>query len=147
MSSTPRKVHPYAHAAQLPEGDAQVRFDELMPGVGPVELEIGPGRGVFIAERVVADPSVRVIAFEIRLKWAHLVDQRPRAHQPCAGARDLDFRADDRTLGITLSVGVSHDEGGETLFFDAMLEAAEDALLEAQQGGGNRSVIKSPGAA
>lgn len=89
MSSTPRKVHPYAHAAQLPEGDAQVRFDELLPGEGPIELEIGPGRGVFIAERVVADPSVRVLAFEIRLKWAHLVDQRLKKAGLGARARVL----------------------------------------------------------
>jgi tRNA (guanine-N7-)-methyltransferase len=76
MSFQPRPTHPYRHAARLPEGDFPVKLDELFEGSGPVEIEIGPGRGGFVFERCAVDPAVRVLGFEIRLKWAHLVDER-----------------------------------------------------------------------
>jgi tRNA (guanine-N7-)-methyltransferase len=41
-----------------------------------VELEIGPGRGGFLFERLAADPAVAMIGLEIRRKWATLVDER-----------------------------------------------------------------------
>ncbi len=79
----PRPNHPYAHAAQLPiavvdagpEG-AAVRLEDVLPGAGPLEIEIGPGRGGFVFERLAAAPEVRLLGLEVRLKWAHLVDQR-----------------------------------------------------------------------
>ena len=43
-----------------------------------MELEIGPGRGGFLFERVLADPTVCMIGLEIRLKWATLVDRSLR---------------------------------------------------------------------
>lgn len=73
------KSHPYAERApRLPEGD---RLDPgaLVGGTsGPIELEIGPGRGGFLFERLATDPSLRMIGFEVRLKWATLVDERLR---------------------------------------------------------------------
>lgn len=47
-----------------------------MPGAGPVEIEIGPGRGGFMFERVAAAPEVRLLGLEIRRKWGHIVDER-----------------------------------------------------------------------
>ena len=44
-------------------------------GSRPVELEIGPGRGWFLVERLEADPDARV-GLEIRRKWASIVDGR-----------------------------------------------------------------------
>jgi len=67
--------HPYAHAARLPEGDAKVKLDAWV-GPGPTEIEIGPGRGTFMFERCAADPLVRILGLEIRLKWASIVDGR-----------------------------------------------------------------------
>ena len=37
------------------------------------------------------------------------------------GARGLTFAADGRGVQVTLSIGASHNGGGTTLFFDAML--------------------------
>jgi tRNA (guanine-N7-)-methyltransferase len=63
----------------LPEGDQPVKLDDVVPGEGPFEIEIGPGRGGFVFERCEADPQVRLLGLEIRLKWAHLVDERLKA--------------------------------------------------------------------
>lgn len=80
---------PYAHAPRLPEGDSidprtlflpQTDAAKAPPSVSdpsrPVELEIGPGRGWFTLERIDADPEVRVIGFEVKRKWATIVDDR-----------------------------------------------------------------------
>jgi tRNA (guanine-N7-)-methyltransferase len=74
----PRRPHPYAHAARLPSLELGERVDvnALLPGDGPLEIEIGPGRGNFVFERVIAAPESRLLAFEIRLKWAQIVDER-----------------------------------------------------------------------
>ena len=74
----PRPNHPYARAPRLPE-QPLVLFEELLPGAGPLEVEIGPGRGGFLFERATARPDVRMLGLEIRLKWATLVDERLRA--------------------------------------------------------------------
>jgi len=81
MPFRPRPTHPYAHAARLPEGDGPVLFADLIPGAGPVEIEIGPGRGGFLFERAAAAPGTRLVGLEIRMKWAHVVDQR--LQKPC----------------------------------------------------------------
>jgi tRNA (guanine-N7-)-methyltransferase len=92
VTTAPR---PYADAPRLPD------VPELDPRVlvgasGPVELEIGPGRGGFIYERVAVDAAVRIIGLEIRRKWATLVDRRlaalghgPRARVFAEDARDV----------------------------------------------------------
>ncbi len=72
------KNHPYAaEAPRLPEGEA-LDPRSLFTGSGPLELEIGPGRGGFIFERLSESPEVRVLGLEIRLKWATIVDRRLR---------------------------------------------------------------------
>jgi tRNA (guanine-N7-)-methyltransferase len=70
----PRENHPYARAPRLPDGP--VRVEDVLPGEGPLEIEIGPGRGGFLFERAAARPDVRLLGIEIRLKWAALVDER-----------------------------------------------------------------------
>lgn len=68
--------HPYAHAAQL-TGEGPVTLASIFPGRPPeYEIEIGPGRGGFVFERCAAAPEVSILGLEIRLKWAHIVDQR-----------------------------------------------------------------------
>ena len=47
MVFQPRPNHPYADAPRFPDGD-DVSIDDLLPGAGPVEIEIGPGRGGFL---------------------------------------------------------------------------------------------------
>jgi tRNA (guanine-N7-)-methyltransferase len=97
--------YPYEHAPRLPEGDAAIdpRTLFLPPGepsahgeakhaesgpsalpaavdaallAAPIELEVGPGRGWFILERLEHDPRARVVGLEIRRKWATIVDDR-----------------------------------------------------------------------
>lgn len=76
MQLAPRPVRPYADAPRLPEGE---RVDpRLVVGAGPapIELEIGPGRGGFLIERLAAVPDVRMLGLEVRRKWASIVDAR-----------------------------------------------------------------------
>lgn len=69
------------------------------------------------------------------------------ANRLLEGVRQLEFSADGRAIQITLSIGASHNSGGSTLFFDAMLAAAEDALAEAVAEGGDRYEVLDPGGA
>lgn len=69
------------------------------------------------------------------------------AERVMVGARDLQFASGDASLQITLSIGASHNSGGSTLFFDAMLASAEEALSEASAQGGDRYSVLAPGEA
>lgn len=68
----------YAKAPRLPEGDV-VQLSEFLPGSEPLELEIGPGRGMFILERAAAAPGARLLGMEIKRKWSTIVDGRLKA--------------------------------------------------------------------
>jgi tRNA (guanine-N7-)-methyltransferase len=84
----------YAHAPRLPEG-AEIDPGALLgAGDAPVELEIGPGRGGFMLERLAAEPALFMLGFEIRTKWATVVDERLRRHG--FGARARVFAEDAR---------------------------------------------------
>jgi tRNA (guanine-N7-)-methyltransferase len=63
----------------LPDGDEIDPRDLFEERTRPVEIEIGPGRGTFILERLAAAPEVRMLGLEIRRKWAQIVDERIRA--------------------------------------------------------------------
>ncbi len=89
----PRPNHPYADCPRLPE-TPEVALDALIPGAGPFEIEIGPGRGGFLFERAAARPEARLIGLEIRLKWASIVDTR--LAKEGLGARARVFNADAR---------------------------------------------------
>lgn len=106
MVFRPRPHHPYAHAPRFPDGDVTV--DELVPGDGPFEIEIGSGRGGFLFERTDARPDVRITGLEIRLKWAALVDERLHKQGKSARARALnaDAREALARLGPDASVSV-----------------------------------------
>jgi tRNA (guanine-N7-)-methyltransferase len=103
MTFRPSPHHPYAHAPRLPEGD--VPAASLVPGMGPLEIEIGPGRGGFLFERAAASPSARLVGLEIRLKWATLVDERLQKHG--LGTRARVFNADAREALARLSPDAS----------------------------------------
>lgn len=91
MAFQPRPHHPYAHAPRFPDGD--VTIDDLIPGDGPFEIEIGSGRGGFLFERADARPDARIVGLEIRLKWAALVDERLAKQGKAARARALNADA------------------------------------------------------
>lgn len=79
-----RARSPYCDAPRLPPGDA-LGVEQILAGPAAsqpgaeLELEIGPGRGGFIVERLAQGPEVCIIGLEIRLKWASLVDERVRS--------------------------------------------------------------------
>jgi tRNA (guanine-N7-)-methyltransferase len=94
MSAPAEKQQPYLYqdAPRLPAGPV-VDPREILSSQHPVELEIGPGRGNFILERLAADPSVRILGLEIRRKWATLVqrklDERALNHRGRVFAEDV----------------------------------------------------------
>ena len=90
-------TNPYANAPRLPDGEA-LSLDAVLPGPGPLEIEIGPGRGSFLYERLAARPDVRMLAFEVRRKWSQLVDERLRARGVGDRARVL---AEDAREALT----------------------------------------------
>lgn len=65
----------YEHAPRLPDGPVDPGALVGAPGA-PIELEVGPGRGAFALERLAAVPDARLIGFEIKRKWATIVDER-----------------------------------------------------------------------
>ena len=67
------------------------------------------------------------------------------AKRVLSAARNLGFEAEGRALQVTLSVGISNYESENTLFFDSLVEAAESALVEAIESGGDRHVYREPG--
>ena len=69
-----RAPRPYADAPTLPEGDA-IEVRSLVQGDW-IEIEIGPGRGIFIHERATSAPEAGLIGLEIRRKGAAIVDGR-----------------------------------------------------------------------
>jgi len=72
------QLNPYAHAPRLPDGDAIEPSRLVAAASADVELEIGPGRGWFMVERLDAVPDLSMIGFEIKRKWATVVDERLR---------------------------------------------------------------------
>lgn len=68
------RVKPYADAPRLPDGE-HVALSDVVRGAF-VEIELGPGRGVFIQERAAAEPTAAILGLEIRRKWAAIVDAR-----------------------------------------------------------------------
>ena len=89
------RTDPYADAPRLPDGDRVDPRTLVDAGGAPVELEIGPGRGWFMVERLEAEPGACIIGLEIRRKWATIVDRRLR--QRGLGARGRVFAEDART--------------------------------------------------
>jgi tRNA (guanine-N7-)-methyltransferase len=69
-----RPPRPYEDAPKLPEGE-RVDPRSLVTGEW-LEIEIGPGRGGFVFERLDAEPRCGVIGLEVRRKWAAIVDAR-----------------------------------------------------------------------
>jgi tRNA (guanine-N7-)-methyltransferase len=97
LSHRPSPSHPYAHAARLPEGSGPVDLASVLPGSGPIEIEIGPGRGAFLIGRAAVAADARLLGLEIRAKWAHLVDERLRRAGVGGRARVL---ADDARVAL-----------------------------------------------
>jgi tRNA (guanine-N7-)-methyltransferase len=69
----------YAAAPCLPttlDGDLVDLRTLVAAPCGIVEIEVGPGRGGFMFERLAARPDVQLVAFEVKRKWATLVNDK-----------------------------------------------------------------------
>ncbi|MDX1644260.1 MAG: hypothetical protein R3244_07890 [Thermoanaerobaculia bacterium] len=53
-------------------------LDELLPGRGSWEIEIGFGRGRYLLDRAAADPTGRFLGIEMAAKYFRLVERRVR---------------------------------------------------------------------
>jgi tRNA (guanine-N7-)-methyltransferase len=69
-------MHPYADAPLLPPGEPIDIRTLVQRELGDLEIEIGPGRGGFMLERLAARLDVGMIGFEIKRKWAWIVEDR-----------------------------------------------------------------------
>jgi tRNA (guanine-N7-)-methyltransferase len=74
VNDPPHKPRPYEDAPRLPTGPA-VDARSLVAGEW-LELEVGPGRGGFVFERLEVEPRCGVVGLEVRRKWASIVDLR-----------------------------------------------------------------------
>jgi tRNA (guanine-N7-)-methyltransferase len=63
-----------ALAPRAPEGSLDL--ERLLPGEGEIEIEIGFGHGLFLYERALARPDVRLLGIELKKKWSYLVGER-----------------------------------------------------------------------
>lgn len=68
----PRRYGPIA--PRPPEGD--VDLTAVIAGDGPLELDVGFGRGMSIFTRAERSPESRIIGVEIKVKWAYKVEER-----------------------------------------------------------------------
>lgn len=91
---TPPPIRYQDLARTLPDA-GPVELGALVRGEGPLELEIGFGRGRFLLERARAAPGSRIVGIEIKAKWAHLVELR-RAREGLANA--VALRGDARAI-------------------------------------------------
>ncbi|MGB5812366.1 MAG: tRNA (guanosine(46)-N7)-methyltransferase TrmB [Polyangiales bacterium] len=64
----------YVEAApRAPEG--RFSWDDVVQGDGPIELDIGFGRGQSLFERAAVAPESRIVGIEVKPKWAYKVHQ------------------------------------------------------------------------
>ena len=66
----------YAEALRL-GGDGSLALAGLLTApVSRIEIEVGPGRGGFLFDRLAGRPDLGMIAFEVSRKWTTLVNER-----------------------------------------------------------------------
>jgi len=90
-------------APRAPEGQFDLRA--LVDEKGPIELDIGFGRGLSLFERAAAAPEARIVGLEVKTKLAYRVNERLRKHGVpnvtilCGDAREILKRAEpDRSV-------------------------------------------------
>jgi len=85
-------------APRAPEG--RFSLEELIEGSGPIELDIGFGRGLSLFERAAASPASRIIGIEVKTKLAYRVNEKLQKRDLrkvvvlCGDAREILKRAE-----------------------------------------------------
>lgn len=67
---------PYGAMAPRPPESGPLDLDALVPGEGPIELDIGFGRGMSVLKRAATAPTARILGLEIKAKLAHHLSER-----------------------------------------------------------------------
>lgn len=152
------------HLARIEFGRAQ-RYAYPLVAMEIAIDRLGHLRDVlgFEAKQAVVDAATEVIARQTRasdllgrlpddrllLLVPHVAPHRAEilARRLLDAARSEPIHHADRTLEMTLSIGGSWFAEDETMFADAVLEAAGAALAEAIAAGGDRYVGRAPGKA
>jgi len=86
------------HAPRAPEG--LFSLEDLIEGSGPIELDIGFGRGLSLFERAAAAPQSRIIGIEVKTKLAYKARERLQKWDLrkvtilCGDAREILKRAE-----------------------------------------------------
>lgn len=105
MSDRTELPVPYATMAPRPPAEGPLDLDALVPGSGPIELDIGFGRGMSVFRRASEAPEARLLALEIKAKWAFKVHER--VQRVGLGGRVLVWACDAReTLGRSGPEGI-----------------------------------------
>lgn len=66
----------YELLAPRPPQEGPIDLPEALPGDGPLELDIGFGRGMSLFARAERAPDSRIVGIEIKAKWATKVERR-----------------------------------------------------------------------
>jgi len=88
----------YRELAPRPD-EGPIDLEALLPGAGPIEIDIGFGRGRSVLDRAQAAPDARILGIEVKPKWVCVVEQRlrreglDRARVFAADARELLARS------------------------------------------------------
>jgi len=82
--------------------------------------------------------------FLVVLPHTDEVGARTLADRVARSVSSLDFTVGERVLRATVSAGASCYRDRNTLFYDAVVYAAEQALLEAERSGGARVLVRDP---
>ncbi len=111
--------------------------ERIMDGV--VELLLGATRTCDYLGRLVDDRLMAILP-HTRREGAEVT-----AGRVLGAARELSFDGGEGEVKVTLSIGLSHYENENTMFFDDLVDAAERAMDEAAAEGGDRFVYRDPG--
>ncbi len=76
MGDSPPPIRYQDVAPRPPEGE--IDLGALLPGEGPLEIDVGFGRGMSVFERAKVAPDARIVGIEIKSKWAYRVEERRR---------------------------------------------------------------------
>ncbi|MEM9193372.1 MAG: tRNA (guanosine(46)-N7)-methyltransferase TrmB [Myxococcota bacterium] len=141
MTAPPKKS--YREIAPMPPEGAIVLPSLFEPsvGAGPLEIDVGFGRGMSVFERAARAPDSRIVGIEIKRKWATRVEARRQrrglAHVRIFAAEVLDFFRRSEPEGAVSKIFVQFPDPWwkkrhqkRRVVSDAFLDAAAELLSD-----------------
>ncbi len=124
-------------AAQLRDDRGYAVKEKAMDAV--VALVLGATRTCDYVGRLLDDRLMAILP-HTRREGAEVT-----AGRIVAGGRSLQLKDEPEPVAATLSIGISQFERENTMFFDDLVDAAEQAMNQAVAEGGDRFVYRDPG--